>query len=258
LDGSKLNVTLNSIFKKDNQMIDIKRSFAQHVDVLPLAMGASVTDEGQGMIAVLEDGIEKVKPSAGAANEVFAGFAHFRTVNDTTTKPVVEEATVPAAAAYVVELAHNNLIAGQIRVYDVAGDADLTLVVGAPAAGEYSLDAVSGTVTFNAAEAGRAMVVYYRYNLTVAESKMYYYEAPTNYPDANLFQTVGVYKGKGRIFTSLYNQAIDWSATGLTIRLGANGILTAAGSGAVVPGARVVKVPGTGIGNEMLGIEFLA
>lgn len=237
--------------------MDIKRSWFSHVDVQPQAMGSSVSEEGQGLVAVLEDGVEKVMPATGAPGEVFAGFATFRQ-RDYTTRAMVEELSVPASSPYTVELAATSLISGQIRVYDVAAAADLTVVGGAPAAGQVQVNLTTGVLTFNVAEAGKAMVAYYRHNLTLAQSRALYYDVPTNYPDANLFGTVGVGKGKGRIYVGTYDQSIDWSSVAAgSISLGADGILTV-GAGALVPGARVVKVPGPGAGQATLGIEFNA
>lgn len=232
--------------------VDIKRTWYSHVDSQPLAAGASVSEEGQGMVGVLEDGIEKVMPSTGGGGEVFAGFAVFRQL-DFTSRPVVEEITVPGAAPYEVDLANTNLITGQVRVYDVAAATDLLVVGVAPAAGEVQVDLATGKLTFNVAEAGKAMVAYYRHELTLAQAKALYYEAPTNYPDANFFASVGVGKGKGRVYTMFYDDSIDWSSGGV-IALGADGILTMGGAGPVVPNARVVKLPSAA--DASLGIEF--
>ena len=233
---------------------DIKRTFYGHSDVQPIATGSQVAEEGQGLIAVLEDGIEKVKPSAGAGGEVFVGFALFRQV-DVTNYPNVEELTVPSAAPYDVELEKNNLITGQIRVYDVAAASDLTVVGGAPAnATEVQVDYTNGKLTFHSGAADKAMVAYYRYQLTVYESKNIFYDAPTNYPDPNYFKTVGVGKGKGRLFTSFYDQSKVYDGSS-ALKLGANGIITVGGAGPAIPGGRVVKVPTSS--DPMLGIEFI-
>jgi len=249
---------------------DIKSTFYSHTDVLPLATGAAVSEEGQGLIQVFEDGVEKVAPSADAGGEVFVGFALFRQV-DFSTRPLVEEITVPTAAPLEVTLDNNNLVAGQIRVYDVAADADLTETGGVPASGEFRATDASGLLEFHADEAGKDMQVFYRYNMTVAEAKLRFYEAPINYPDPNFFETVGVGKGKGRLYTFFYDTSAVFDETS-ELRLGADGIIstTAAGAaGALIPNARVIKAPNPGLGgtpltgsvtgdNAALGIEFNA
>ena len=158
-------------------MIDLKKTFFGHVDSTPLAAGATVSEEGCGLVAVLEDGIEKVRPPVlpTDATAAVAGFAVFRQV-DFTVRPIVEQAIVPSVGPFTVQLQHGNLVAGQIRVTDLAGA--LVTPTGVDA---------SGLITFAAPAAGMTLKVTYKYNLTMAEAKLLYQEAPTNYPDPNYF-----------------------------------------------------------------------
>jgi hypothetical protein len=242
-------------------MIDIKRSFYSWSDSQQIATGFEVSEEGQGLIAVMEDGVEKVKPCDGAAG-TFVGFAMFRQ-QDFSTAAVVEEHVVPTAAPYVVELGKSNLIGtvgalgAQIRVYDETNGVELTEVL-ASADGAFVVDIVGGKVTFNVAQAGVSVKVYYRYNLTVAEAKLNFYEAPTNHPNPNFFTQVGVGKGKGRVYTMYYDQTIDWSApaAGALKASEAAGMITdSTGTGVSIPNSRVVSVPTPS--DPYLGIEFL-
>jgi len=239
-------------------MIDIKRTFYTWSDTQPVATGKTVTEEGQGLVAVMEAGVEKVKPAEAGVGEVCVGFAMFRQLTFGTAA-VVEDHIVPTAAPYVVELGKNNLIAGQIRVSDVVAGTDLAPAAAPPAvaAGEFLADLTAGTVEFNVAEAGKTVRVYYRYNLTVEQSIQQFYQAPTNMPDPNFFSQVGVGKGKGRVFTMYYDQAIDWSVAADIRLAGAPtpGMITDGGVGPVVPNARVVQVPSPT--DPFLGIEFL-
>ena len=236
-------------------MIDLKRTWYMHVDVCPLAAGAPVAEEGCGLIAVLQDGVEKVLPSAGAGGEKVVGFAVFRQ-KDVTTRPIVMNATIPSAGPFVVELDHQNLVGGSLRVYSPADAGDFLVVGGAPLAGQVQPDLVHGTLTFNGVgDGGKAVVVYYKYQLTLAESKLLFYEAPTNYPDPNYFSTVGVGKGKGRLFTAYFDTSKDYSLA-TAIKLDAGGMLTdQSGAGTAVPNARVVSLPT--VSDPTLGIEFL-
>ena len=139
---------------------DIKRTWYQHVDVLPLASGATVSEEGQVMAAVLEGGVEKVKPATGSG-DVVAGFSVFRQV-DYTTRPIVAEGTVPASAPYTVELGHTSLVSGRVRVYNVTNAADMTVVAIAPAAAtEVQVNLTTGTLTFHSGAADEAFIIYY-------------------------------------------------------------------------------------------------
>ncbi len=235
-------------------MIDIKRTFYTWSDTQQVATGSTVSEEGQGLVRVLEGGVEKVMPATGAAGEVVVGFAMFRQTSFSTAA-VVEDHIVPTAAPFVVELGKQNLMADQARVLDVVAGTDLAAVVmSPPASGEYYVDVAHGTVEFNADEAGKTVRVFYRYNLTVAEATQQYYEAPINHPNPNFFSQVGVGKGKGRVFTMHFDQAVDWSAAGVVVGLGANGLITHSNT-IPVPNARVVQVPSPA--DPFLGIEFL-
>jgi len=226
-------------------MIDIKRTFYTWSDTQPVATGKTVSEEGQGLVAVMEGGVEKVMPSAGLAGEVFVGFAMFRQ-KTFSTAAVVEDHIVPTAVPYVVELGKQNLILGQVRAINIA--TGLPVV---PA----SSDLAKGTLTFTVAESGLSIRVYYRYDLTVAESIQQFYEAPINHPDPNFFSQVGVGKGKGRVFTMYYDQAIDWSVAAIVPALANKGMITVGGVGPEIPNARVVQVPSPT--DPYLGIEFL-
>ncbi len=235
-------------------MIDIKRTFYTWSDTQQVATGSTISEEGQGLVAVLEGGVEKVKPSAAAADEVFVGFAMFRQASFSNAA-LVEDHIVPTAAPYVVELSKQQLLIGQIRVLDTTTGLDLTSVVGpVPAAGEYVVDLAHGTLAMDAAEAGKTVRVFYRYELSVADSILKHYEATPNHPNPNYFSQVGVGKGKGRVFTMYFDQSIDWSSA-VVPSLGVDGMITSGGLGALIPNARVVKVPSPT--DAFLGIEFL-
>lgn len=226
--------------------VDIKRTFYTWSDTLPLAAGATVSEEGQALEAVLEDGMEKVKPASGSGT--VCGFALYRQkVFSTDAK--VETLVVPSAAPYEIELSKGQLIDGQLLV--VVGGSALEKVSGTPAAGEYKADLVHGKLTFHSSAAGKAATVTYRYNMTVKEAQEKFYEAPANHPDANFFAQVGVGKGKGRLFTLNYDASVDWSSA--TPSAKADGLIGE--GGAAIPNARVVHVPSAA--DPYLGIEFL-
>ena len=235
-------------------MIDIKRTFYTWSDTQPVAVGMTVDEEGQGLVRVLQNNVETVQPSQGAQGEKFVGFAMFRQLTFGTAA-LVEQQIVPTAAPFVIELTKQQLLTGQFRVYSPSDAIDLTPGV-AVGPGVYVMDTTHGKVTFNGAtEAGKTVVIYYRYQLTVAESILQFYQAPTNMPDPNFFNQVGVGKGKGRVYTMYYDQSVDWSQPTVAIACGMNGILTNGGVGPAVPNSRVVNVPSPT--DPYLGIEFL-
>lgn len=227
--------------------VDIKRTFYTWSDTLPLAAGETVSEEGQALEAVLEDGIEKVKPASGSGT--VAGFALYRQ-KVFSTDAAVEAPKVPAVGLHQVELSKGNLIDGQIRVV-IEGSALTVVTSGTPGAGEVLVDLTHGKLTFHSGAAGKIATVTYRHNLTVAEAIAKFGEAAANHPDANLFVQVGVGKGKGRLFTLNYDASVDWaSATPTAIAGGMIGHC-----GAAIPNARVVHVPSAS--DPYLGIEFL-
>jgi len=227
-------------------MIDIKRTFYTWSDTQPVATGETVSEEGQGLVAVMEGGVEKVKPSEGLAGEKVVGFAMFRQ-KTFSTAAVVEDHIVPTAVPYVVELGKQHLILDQVRVLDVVAGTDIV-----PA----TIDLAHGTLTFTAAESGLSVRVFYRYKLTVAEALQQFYEAPTNHPDPNFFSQVGVGKGKGRVFTMFYDQSVNWADATVVPALADKGMICDGGVGPKIPGpARVVQVPSPT--DPYLGIEFL-
>ena len=233
--------------------MDIKRSWFGDTTTNEIATGSAVSEEGQLLQAVLEDGVEKILPATAVGGETIVGFARFRQA-DHTSRPFIESDTVPASAPYTLETRFNNLVVGQVRVYDATNAVDLTVVVGAPAAGEVQVVHATGALAFNVAEAGVDLVIYYRHNLSLQQALFFYYEAPTNYPDPNFFTQVGVGKGKGQIFTYHYDAAQDYSVNPV-LKAGADGIVTVGGAGSAIPGARVISVPTEA--DPALGIEFL-
>jgi hypothetical protein len=226
-------------------MIDIKRTFYTWSDTQPVATGKTVGEEGQGLVAVMEGGVEKVMPSEGLAGEKIVGFAMFRQLTFSTAA-VVEDHVVPTAAPFVVELGKQQILAGQIRVLDVVAGVDLVPV---------AIDLAHGTVELAAGDAGKTIRVFYRYELTVAQAIQQFYEAPTNMPNPNFFSQVGVGKGKGRVFTMYYDQSVNWADAAVVPALAAGGMVCNGGVGPVIPNARVVNVPSPA--DPYLGVEFL-
>lgn len=225
-------------------MIDIKRTFYTWSDTQAVATGVEISEEGQGLVAVLEGGVEKVQPALGSASEKIVGFAQFRQ-KDFSTAAVVEDHVIPSAAPYTVELGKSLLIDGQVRVVGASPD---------------SIDYTNGTLTFLVGDKSKSVRVYYRHDLTVADAKQMYYEAPTNMPDPNFFSQVGVGKGKGRLFTMFYDQSIDWASAATVPALAVGGLIThtvheGTTTCTAIPNGRVVNVPTPA--DPFLGVEFL-
>ena len=206
---------------------DTTRSYFNDLRERPVADGASVSEEGQVLVYVTSgSGSLAVQPSAGAANERVAGFA----ITDAlklVTKSVVEELVVPTAAGA------------------------LALTGAAPAAGEYQPNLAQGTVTFNAAEAGNTVRVFYRYSPTLEEILATDHERPINNRAQDFFSSVSVGCLDGEIFTTMYDTSQTY-AVGATIYSGAGGLCTAAAGGTAL--GFVSQEPS--VADGLLGVKY--
>ncbi len=226
-----------------------------------VASGQTVDREGVVLRSVLEAGVEKVqKADDSAATHIIAGFA----VSDNETigvMPAVLDAVIPAAPGpYTVQLKTN--IVGtppnsSIRVAEVGGS-DFTEVTTAPNAGEFQPNVSTGVLTFNSGDAGKSITVWYRHNLTVAESRQRFFQRNVNNEAGALFNTVVVGGGSGEVWTFEYDTNVDWTTAkpGGTadITTGPDGILTIGGTGTPIPGGKVVHVPDSD--DAALGLAF--
>jgi hypothetical protein len=201
----------------------------------PVAAGATVTAEGQALVAVAGGG---VKPATGAAGEIFAGIAMAQQITPLAL-PKVERLIV--AADNTVTLAGTPL-ASTLRV--VRTDTGAALVAGTPGtnATDYS---ISGTVvTVNSALVGKTVEVAYRFAPTTLQVKAIQGDIPPGGAAALLLNSVGVVI-KGDVVTTEFDTTADWSTVSAStpIKLAANGLFTIGGSGATVAGAYVTQLP---------------
>jgi len=227
-------------------MIDLSKVIAPVILEKPVATGYACDTEGAALVSVLEDGVEKVKPSAGESGEKFVGFCMVRSAAIEYV-PVVEEAVVPSSDPYTVQLKHNNLVENEIRVYSIDDGSDLTKD------SDYTVDFTNGIVTFQSSAAGKNVRIFYRYSPTVAEVKATYFEEATGTNAGAVWGRTAVIIPPCEIYTTEYDVTVDWSNAS-EIRLGPNGRLTTSGSGTVIPGARVIAVPS--VDSPYLGIAI--
>jgi hypothetical protein len=206
------------------------------------APGANITAEGQALIRVTAAPANGVTVSAGAANEIFAGFA----IMGTSAAPLpalyatkVETLLVPGSG--IVQLAFTP-VSGQLAVFDNTAGAAVS-----------SPTVVGSTVT--TLTAGNTVTVTYKYALTVVQARALQGDVqPGGYVGSYVGQ-IGVAK-RGTIYTDQFDASVNWAAaTG--IKLAANGQITnQAGTGVALPGAYVVSLPTQEV--PFLGLEFSA
>lgn len=223
-------------------MLSFERSRAVTSDNRPLAPGATISAEGQALVASYTGGSFGVKPSTGVAGEQFVGIAIIEVI-DQSSMPAVETDLVVASNVVVLLNAPQ---AGTLRV--TLDGSPATVVGGAPAAGEVQIDGSNPKqLNFNAADDGKAVqLVAYKYAMTVAQSKAIQGDQA---PGANIGAQLG-YTGvleEGDFYTSEYDTLIDWTSitASAPITLGANGQLTKGGTGTALR-AIVIGVPTSG------------
>lgn len=230
---------------------DLTRSYFDRQIQRPVATGQTVDSEGLVLRGLLEDGVEVVQPAdAGAANYRIVGFS----VSDNesiASDVVIESVTIPntGAADETVQLSKTNLVGTAPAVEVMVKRADTgvvmtqqTLVGDVNATNEYFVDAATGLVTFDTADAGVAVTIQYRYNMTVLEARLKFFQRSVNNEAGAVFGEVSVGLA-GEVYTLMYDAAVDWSDASVAPTSGAGGLVTDGGAGTAIPNAEVTHVP---------------
>jgi len=229
-------------------MLDLTRTTWGRIFEKDVLVGSTIGAEGRVVQRTLVGGLEFASESAGGGAEDIIGFSLMSTITP-SEMCMVEGATIPATAAYTVQLSKTSLVATQIRVYDVTGAVDLT--EGNPGvAAQYSVADATGLMTFNVAQASHVLIIWYRYNPTVLEARQLWYEGQVNRDSWTDYTKVGVGCGKSIIYTTEYNPLVDYSAGALSCFTG--GWLSIGGGGAAITGD-VISVPTAD--DNYLGVE---
>lgn len=206
-------------------------------DVLP---GAALIEDGIAAVYTREapNGELTVKPSTGAANEVFAGFTLNSNVPG-TFRPAVEEGVV----AGTINLARVP-VAGQILVKIDGVAVEVVAGSAANAAATKITLTADGDLLPHADHAGESYFVQYHYELTASELR-----SETGDIWGGVNNTAGAQFGKtglvvraDELSTNMFDASADWS-TVINPRLGANGMLTVGGSGTELKNVFVLSAP---------------
>lgn len=214
-------------------MLELSRSVIVDAGIFPVSSLITLIEEGTPLVFALEGGVEVVKPAAGTSGEKFAGVAN--NTHITPSKAMkYERITVPSGAPYTVTLKKTpSSVAAERGVFNASTGAAMALNAGAPATGEH---AIAGNVlTFNVAQAGLAVDVYYLYDLSNAEA-MLVYGNDRAFSNSQAIKTVSAVRD-GVLFTTNYDPAVNWAENGIAtvIKLG-NGKFTIGGSGSTING----------------------
>ena len=248
-----------------NAKYDLSRGIIATKRMYPLVAGTNVAEQGSLMIQSAGTTSIEAALCTGGAGEVPLGMALLSFIRGTTfTK--YQEGTVPAVAAYTFQLARGNIVdvgagVAEAVVYDVTSAAYLTVQAGAgPAAGFVQINAVTGLMTFNVAEAGNTFWIRYRYNMTVTERDDLIRASHVNRGADDQFESMSVAVGRCRVYTTMYDARGQWtlllqSGAANSPCLGANGKWsTIALVAAATAFGRVISLPT--VDDPYLGIEY--
>ena len=203
----------------------------QYVSIeLPVAPGSLIAAEGQALIADTTTGVFGVRPSTGGATDNFVGVA----VSQQQTLAFmskVEDGVHPAGNTFTLA---RTPAAGTLSVYNLT-----TGAVVPPGGGGWTL--AGRVVTLAVATLGNNLAYTYRFAPTAMEARTLQGDVYPGGPAGALVNQVGVIKN-GVVYTTEFDSAVDWRATNPVIRVGANGLFTIGGAGAIVNCA-LVSVP---------------
>lgn len=214
-------------------MLKLEKSVIRESVERAILAGSVIAAEGMALIADASGATFGVLPSAGTADDQFAGVSLSHTISPDYL-PTIES---PLAVGVTLTLAKTPL-AGSLRLVDSTGT-EVTLGNPATTTSEYSI--TGNVVTLHVDQTDLVVTSSYRYSPTTVEIKALMGDAQPGGNASALIGSVGVIE-KGDIFTTEYDTSVDWSANP-TVALGANGQFTVGGSGAVVPNCYVLQVP---------------
>lgn len=221
--------------------------FTEHRKVEP---GIVVQDEGIALVYSKVSGDTYVRPSTGAAGEIFAGFSVSRNCPPQFIPKVIglsdDGSTTIVPTSGVLDLGHVP-VTGQILV-KIDGEV-ATIGANTPsAAGSVQLVGqklyfFTGTTDpVVAGDTEKDLYVQFIYEPTIVEARMILGDAPIGGLPSTPQEVIGVTCRMEAIGTTYYDASVDWATT-FTPRLGANGVLTTGGSGTLLTNVVVMSGP---------------
>lgn len=198
---------------------------------LPVAVGSAIAAEGQALIGdTAAGGVFGVKPSTGGSTDNFVGVA-VGTPMPLSFMSKVEEGVQGGGNTFTLA---RTPASGTLSVWNITAGA-----VVAPGGGGWTL--AGNVVTLQAGTAGNSLRFTYRYAPTVNEARAIQGDIFPGGPAGLVVNQIGVIKN-GIVYTTEFVSSDNWHAANPTVRVGANGLFTTAGSGTVVP-CSIVAIP---------------
>lgn len=216
----------------------------EHRDVEP---GVVIEEEGIALVYTKVNGRSYVRPSTGAAGEIFAGFSVSRNSTPRYLPKVIAGRLVPDSG--VIDLGRIPLT-GQILV-KVAGSV-VEISANAPVEGKVQLQGqklfffqgtpADGSNPAVIGDIGKEVYVQFIYEPTVAEARTVIGDGPIGGLPSTNQERIGVATRMEELGTTYYDASADWS-NAYNPRLGADGRVTTAGNGTVLANVVVMDVP---------------
>lgn len=216
----------------------------EHRDVEP---GVIIEEEGIALVWTKVNGRSYVRPSTGAAGEVFAGFSVSRNSTPRYLPRIIAGRLVPDSGVIdlgripltgqilvkvggdVVEISANAPVEGKVQLQGQK----LYFFQGTPAAGENA--AVVGDI-------GQEVYIQFIYEPTVAEARTVIGDGPIGGLPSTTQERIGIAARMELLGTTYYDAGADWSGV-FHPRLGADGRLTTAGDGTLLTNVVVMDTP---------------
>lgn len=216
-------------------MIEQKYTRIFHTEHRPVETGVVIPDEGVTLVYAKEGERTVVRPSTGTSGEIFAGLSMSRNAPPLFV-PLVLDSVLEEAG---LELPRTPM-AGQILVRVGGTKVTVNAATSAPAdATSVSLD--DNNLVFHADHVGEDIFIQFMYEPTVIEARQFNGDVPVGGLSSSARGIIGVVT-RGDVATSYFDASADWSSA-LRAKLGADGVLTTAGSGEEAGGLTIINAP---------------
>lgn len=232
-------------------MINYQKTRFTKTDSSAVESGVMISEEGLALIAKREGADLVIRPSQGAAGEVFAGFSYERTSRPDVLA-MVAESVVVVNETFLMARAP---IAGQLAVFIDGTKVTVDLAAEAPVDGT-TVNMDGQELYFHASAAGKSLRVQMRYTPSLEEARTYgegneFGDTPASYEVGVCGRVVG-----GTLSTTAWDPAADWAdESKLHPVLGADGLLTIGGSGTELKNLIIKTAPSQG--NPYITVEFI-
>ncbi len=200
----------------------------------PIAPGAVIPDEGMALVFERTATETCVKPSTGAAGEVFAGFSWAHNTVPSFL-PMVVQGKIGATGT--LELPRLP-IAGEL-LFKVAGQ-PLEIVANAPADATQAR-LVGEVLTVSAENVGKTFIAQFLYEPSVVEARQILGDMPIGGLNTTAMSVIGVVT-RADLATSYFDASADFTS-GFHPSLGTDGRLTMGGTGTKLENVTIVSAP---------------